>query len=430
MVILYLECGATIRSPYNTGVQRVVRNIINNNKAIEELENIDQCVLVEFMDNDFISMDSKKKNHTQIKSYKPFFDLCKKIYQVIKLIFPGFIAYFFKKIFLMAYSKFDELFNGYLARNKIEKNVQNSLSDFQQQFPGQQHVLLLLDASWDKDMWSAITKFKENGGKVCAVQYDLIPFIYPEVVEEHTRIIYTKWWSQAINYIDGVICISDAVRQDFYEWQMKTKLSGIKREAVDFFYLGADFLIDDLIVQVTQGQNPFFVIVGSIEPRKNHALVLEAFEMLWEKGVDVNLVICYGNSWMSDNLIKKMMNHSLINKNLFLLNKVSDKDLIWLYQKCTAAIMASYAEGFGLPIIEASQCGANVICNDIPVFREIGGDNVVYFELNNAISLATTIIDSLGDVSLNKKDKENKSWITWLESAKMLAIKTMQITGN
>ena len=430
MAILYLECGATISSSYNTGIQRVVRNIISNNEAIEEIENIDQCVLVEYRDNAFYSIETNKENQTQIKSYKPIFEFCRKIYQVIKPITPRFIGYLLKMMFLTTFLKIEELFTRYEAKNKRKLNLQISLSDYQQRFLEKQHVLLLLDASWDKDMWPAVRKFKENGGKVCAVQYDLIPFIYPEVVEEHTRIIYTKWWSKAIQYIDGVICISDAVRQDFYEWQMKTKLPGIKKDAVDFFYLGADLLIDDPIVKVTQDQAPFFVIVGSIEPRKNHALVLEAFEILWRKGIDVNLVICFGNSWKSDDLIEKMMNHSLFNKKLFLLNKVSDKDLIWLYQKCTATIMASYAEGFGLPIIEASQCGAKVLCNDIPVFREIGGDNVVYFELNNVDSLATTVIESLGDVSLNKKDKENKSWITWLESAKMLATKTMQITGN
>ena len=422
MTILYIECGSTNRSSFNTGIQRVVRKIIENKASIEELENVESCILVEYVNNDFYLIDEKKESYvTGIRGF--VFLTLKKLFQILKFLFPKFVTNLLKKIYLGIVFVLN-FFNHLPESNNL------SLVEYQNKHADKKHVLLLLDASWDIRMLDPVGKFKENGGQVCAVQYDLIPFNYPEVVEEHTRNIYTKWWIKAIHHIDGVICISDAVRQDFYAWQMKVKLPGIKKEAVDFFYLGADFLIDDPIVQVTQGDTPFFVIVGSIEPRKNHALVLEAFEMIWEKGVDVNLVICYGNSWMSDNLIKKMMKHSLINKNLFLLNKVSDKDLIWLYQKCTAAIMASYAEGFGLPIIEASQCGANVICNDIPVFREIGGDNVVYFELNNAISLATTIIDSLGDVSLNKKDKENKSWITWLESAKMLAIKTMQITGN
>jgi len=430
MAILYLECGATIRSPYNTGIQRVVKNIINNKVAIEEIENINACVLVEFRNDTFYMIDLKKEHQTQIESYKLMFNFCREIYQVIKLIAPRFIAHLMKNVFIATSQKVNELFTKYVAKNKIDKNLQNSLSDYQQKFRDQEHVLLLLDASWDKDMWLAVRKFKENGGKVCAVQYDMIPLIYPEVVEEHTRVSYVKWWSNAIHSIDGVICISDAVRQDFYAWQMKLKMQVIKKEAVDFFYLGADFLTEDPIVQVTQSKSPFFLLVGSIEPRKNHALVLEAFDILWEKGIDANLVICFGNSWMSDDLIKKMMNHDFFNKKLFLFNKVSDKDLIWLYQKCTAAIMASYAEGFGLPIIEASQCGAKVICNDIPVFREIGGNSAVYFEFNNMNSLSAKIKDCLIEFSLNEKDKDNKSWITWVESAKMLATKTMQITGN
>jgi len=430
MAILYIECGSTIRSPFNTGIQRVVRNIIKNKDAIEVLEDIDHCFLVEYRNSNFYIVDIENLNQSLInKSQGLFYAIFKKIGLYTKFIVPQSIY----TPLVMFFLKMSKKLANFLLRLKVKKSIkkiEKNLNNYQQQFSDQKHVLLLLDASWASDMWSEIKQFRFLGGKVCAVQYDLIPFLYPETVEDYTRKIYTQWWKEAIHNVDAVMCISDSVRQEFYIWQSAIKSKSVQKEFVDFFYLGSDLLNTDPVVQLVNSRTPYFLMVGSVEPRKNHALVLEAFEILWRSGNEAKLVIAYGNTWNSDDLIRIIKCHPLFNKNLFLLNNLTDKDLILLYGNCCATILGSFAEGFGLPIIEARQYGASVICNDIPVFREIGGENVSFFEFNNATSLVEKIVQS---ICANIKQQENikkQEWITWAQSAKSLAIKTLYMTGK
>ena len=93
--------------------------------------------------------------------------------------------------------------------------------------------------------------------------------------------------------------------------------------------------------------------------------------------------------------------------------------------------MASKTEGFGLPMIEAAQCGLPVIARDIPVFREIAQDHAFYFEDN---SEADTVTDAIGKwIALYKSDaypqSNNIQWLTWEESAIQL-LECLNITDN
>ena len=129
-------------------------------------------------------------------------------------------------------------------------------------------------------------------------------------------------------------------------------------------------------------------MVGSIEPRKSHEYVLNAFESLWAAEINVSLVFVGRNTWKSDALLERISSHQRLNQNLFLLRDATDVDLDFCYNHSSALIIASTVEGFGLPIVEAFQAGLPVIASDIPVFREIAKDNATYFLLDNTESLA------------------------------------------
>ncbi len=288
---------------------------------------------------------------------------------------------------------------------------------------GEEPVLLLLDSSWFAGIFVCTEEFRARGGHVCGVLYDLIPFSHPETVQESTRQAHTSWWNEAPKYLDSVICISQAVANEFIEWQRRQfpENARIPENKISYFHLGSE--LPDSVEEIAKYkfEKPYGLIVGSIEPRKNHALALDAFEILWSKGVQIDLVIVGAHGWHSEALIKRMKTHTEFGKRLILIQDANDKDLATLYADAVVAICPSFAEGFGLSIVEAFQRGTRVLCSDIPVFREVAGKNAGYFSPFDALSLAQAISDVMTSAiaPLNVEGNQ-RTWLSWQESTTQL----------
>lgn len=423
MTVIYIECGTTLSSSFNTGIQRVVRNIINNKNSIEDLNFVDECHLVEYREQNFYVLPIPTQSPDVVQA-----DVVLRFLQSAGTFFKKQCnPHLYKILKHLLHRAYAELVNARIRSHHIRKDKKGyeerlSLNGHKNS-SGANKILILLDSSWHDDMWTQVSDFQQSGGVVYAVLYDLIPFSYPKTVETTTRKLHTNWWKKAVKKLDGVVCISKSVQSEFNEWQLKIT---DKKLPVDYFYLGSELNEDDPVIKLLNSPSPFFLMVGSIEPRKNHSLVLDAFDSLWLKGVLGSLVICANNSWMSEELMGRIKMHPQLNQQLFLVEKASDRDLAYLNKSCCALIMASFAEGFGLPIVEALQLGAKVICNDIPVFREIGGENVSFFSFNDGNSLALLIEDHINQrVPASKLEKK---WISWSESAQMLAEKCMSLS--
>ena len=122
-----------------------------------------------------------------------------------------------------------------------------------------------------------------------------------------------------------------------------------------------------------------FLMVGTLEPRKGHALALAAFEQLWLAKHPVNLVLVGKKGWLVDDLVKRLQQHPQQGKKLFWLQGVSDEFLEEIYATSSCLLLPSEGEGFGLPLIEAAQHSLPVIARDLPVFKEVAGDHAYYF---------------------------------------------------
>jgi len=157
----------------------------------------------------------------------------------------------------------------------------------------------------------------------------------------------------------------------------------------------------------------FVLMVGTIEPRKAHADVLAAFEVLWSQGVQTKLVLVGRRGWQMESFEEVLLNHEMINVYLFWLEAATDELLVHLYRECEGVIAASYAEGFGLPLIEALAFGKRVLARDIPVFRLQEPWGVCYFDANaDKYGLAKVIQTWLKSDVQSKSDavKQVYSW--------------------
>lgn len=272
-------------------------------------------------------------------------------------------------------------------------------------------------------------QLRRQGVKVLFTVYDLLclqmpQYFVPGSSEGHTH------WLEAVEEGDGAICISKAVADELNSWLEKCDCSRLRSFKTDWFHLGADIdnsepsqgVPNDAKAVLSQlSAHPSFLMVGTLEPRKGHAQVLEAFELLWKQNANLNLVVVGKQGWLVEELVQRLGSHPELNKRLFWLEGISDEYLENVYASSTCLIAASYGEGFGLPLIEAAQHKLPIIVRDIPVFREVAGEHAYYFDAETPDDLAQNIRAWLGLYRENKQPKSDEMpWLTWIESSKQL----------
>lgn len=296
-------------------------------------------------------------------------------------------------------------------------------------YPGVDDIFLGLDlaAHLYPEAEEDLANFKRAGAKIFYVVYDIIPLRHKEYAFPGIEGAFENWLVGLNRYADGLLCISKAVADDVSAWLTE---HGGKREglSVGHFHLGADFQDTqagkpdnqhpDWSMPEQLRQAPIFLMVGTLEPRKGHAQILRVFERLWAKGVRANLVIVGKIGWNVEALVSDLKRSRYFNQSLFWFENLDDAALGKLYASATCLIAASYAEGFGLPLIEAAQHGIPILARDIPVFREVAGTGALYFDGETDASLEKNIkswtsMESRGDVP----DSRLIKWKTWNQSA-------------
>ena len=370
---LLIDCTFISETKLNTGIQRVVRKFI---------ENIDTVSLF----SDYIA------------------------HQVV-----------------LENSKIKEI--SLTSKNKVlSKNI----------IPKQGDVLLLIDSTWHIDTWASIKLAKENGAKIIAISYDIIPISHPQFCDKNLVKLFKNWFEKAVDYVDAFIAISHTVQLQLQDYLTKNYPQKVKDIEFDYFLLGADFSYEKFSLTSKSIREPLktlykknsniYLIVCTIEPRKNHAYLLDVFDKLWENNIDVTLNIVGKVGWMVDKLINRIYEHPEFNKRLFHFKDLNDQELNYCYQNSKMLLFPSFIEGFGLPIIESLNNSLPVMASDIPIHREVGGDKIGYFDIKDTSDLVKKLTKiQKSQIPPNMIPKKNFSWIDWQDSTKMLFQKIQAI---
>jgi glycosyltransferase involved in cell wall biosynthesis len=292
-------------------------------------------------------------------------------------------------------------------------------------------TIFMLDSSWHlyDQFVPLFQKARENGGKIVTAFYDLIPKLYPEMVDKTMECVFTKWMDTAVQQSDVLVCISRSTADNLKANITDNKIPHTNKQDIEYFHLGADIPVvsseSKIRFEVSSLTNvpkePLFIMVGTLEPRKGHEFVLDAFEAMWQQGINYRLCFAGKIGWHVEKLEQRIRNHSESGKRLLFFENPTDAEINRCYQAATALIAASITEGFGLPIIEAAQNQVPVLASDIPVFREVGGEGAVYFSLSSPSYLVEAIHEMAAKtsderVALSKQVK----YITWKKSAESL----------
>ncbi len=242
--------------------------------------------------------------------------------------------------------------------------------------------------------------WKMRGLKLVFVIYDLLPLHYPNWFSAKLVRAFRRWIKSVAILADSVFCISRSVKDDF-ESLMFTRFS-VSQGTISAHLLpmGADMKARQSSMGLPPGfgetlrvlgQGEAALMVGTIEPRKGYGQILDAFEQLWSRGRNHRLVIVGRPGWLTHDLQQRIMGNPRLNQQLFWFGNASDEALEALYQACAGVIVASYAEGYGLPLLEAVGHGKPVLAKDIAAFRQFETPLLSHFP-------AASNTDSIGQI--------------------------------
>lgn len=252
-------------------------------------------------------------------------------------------------------------------------------------------VLLLCDAGWNFEAWRAVVAAKRAGAKAVLLIYDLIPLREPQFCYRLTTLVFRSWLHHMLACVDGVVCISRSTQEDLVAYSRELNLP---MPRATFVHLGCNVPQASpdgrRLAQLFAG-GPVFLCVGTIEPRKNHALLLDAFEALWAGGSAARLLIAGKPTLESESVVKRLCAHPERGGRLAYYADMNDAELVFAYENARGVVLPSLAEGFGLPLVEARALGCHVIASDLSVFRELADAGVELVESGSTARLAAAI---------------------------------------
>lgn len=290
-------------------------------------------------------------------------------------------------------------------------------------------VFLGLDFSLDtvRRYRRQLTKFQRAGGRLWFLVCDLLPVERPTWFSPNNVLRYKTWLDTIVGISEGFLCISQQTDQDLRHVLAERYgiVSGYRTAIVPMGHDIRESLLDPLVKRPNGSArfdltSPFSLMVGTLEPRKGHADILAAFSELWRQGADDRLVLVGRLGWAVEELRDAIRAHPEHGRKLLWFDDVDDLELERIYQACQGVIIASHAEGFGLPLIEALGHGKPVLARDLPIFRVHQGLGVQYFPADGSPAQTGACIKQWIEQAQGGQIQVGRPSASWKQSAQTL----------
>lgn len=216
--------------------------------------------------------------------------------------------------------------------------------------------------------------------RIAVMIHDTIPLDYPQYQRPGTVARFRAMLARVQAHATLILCNSACTQADVIRHMEP-------RGAVPDMmvaWLGIEDLIADPALNLPSGfdeYRPYFITIGTIEPRKNHRFLLD----LWtELAADLpqermpQLLICGARGWNNADVFARLDADPMMGRHVFEMPGLTDGQIAALLQGARGALFPSHAEGFGLPPVEALSLGVPVICNRLEIYTEILRDYPVY----------------------------------------------------
>lgn len=287
-------------------------------------------------------------------------------------------------------------------------------------------TIVLLDSTWNsKSMREYLVRLRSSRQLTLGVMiHDLFPLTLPDTCQRETVEGFRSWFRDIVAHADYFVTNSEATRRALHEYLEQHAELRPFRCPSSSFTLGAE-----LDLKTSESPNVSSerlwslpgvaaVAVGTIEPRKNYEFLLDAFDLLFSRDVDMTLIIVGRVGWKSEEVVSRIETHPELGNRLLHLDDANDADLGEVLDRADCLVCCPIAEGFGLPVVEGLSQDLTVFASDIPPFREVAGDACEFFSLESPEELADRLAQWAEEYTRGGGTTEPFDWPDWTESAR------------
>lgn len=252
--------------------------------------------------------------------------------------------------------------------------------------------------------------------------HDLIPVFHPEWFPKGDNTVRRVLDSLPPNA--QIVTVSEATKNDFctYTRTDPARVTAIRLAASPGLFFPVS---DQLTIQAVRRQygltdSPYLLSLATFEPRKNIDHLVRCFTQVAQSGgipSDVKLVLVGARGWKFDQIINELAQNAALRARIVVTGFVPDAQLAPLYSGALGFVYPSLYEGFGLPPLEAMQCGLPVITSDVPALKEVVGDAAITVPPTDADALCQALIRLVNSASvragMSAKSRARASLFSW-----------------
>lgn len=240
--------------------------------------------------------------------------------------------------------------------------------------------------------------------------HDLVPFKYPHTTTDSIRNAHKKRLAWVMRESDRIIAVSESTKSDLMTiLRIPEEKIVVIPEGVEERYTPQPLEIIEMAKKHYKTGDDYIFALSTIEPRKNHPGLIQAFKLVREKYPNLKLLI--GGRFREDSMARP-------EEGVIMPGYIPDADLPSLYSGCLAFVMPSFYEGFGLPPLQAMACGAAVAVSNISSLPEVVGSAGILFDPESVDSIATGIIKAIENRStLRSKSLTQAAKFSWKKAA-------------
>ncbi|MBP6441366.1 MAG: glycosyltransferase family 4 protein [Sphingorhabdus sp.] len=247
---------------------------------------------------------------------------------------------------------------------------------------------------------------RRSGVKPIYFVHDLIPITHPQFCREGEAEKHKARMTAALQSAHGIIGNSQDTLAILTKFAGSADLPVPKMTAA---HLGTAEMAKTDNSRASFAQ-PYFVMLSTIEGRKNHTLLLDVWQKMIALGVgDIPQLIIIGQrGWQCEDVTNRLDNDEQLKPHIAELSNCTDEEIARYLRGARALLFPSFAEGYGMPLMEALIVGTPVIASDIAVFREIAGGVPEYLDPNDREMWLSTILQYQAEPSAQREKQQRR----------------------
>ncbi len=254
--------------------------------------------------------------------------------------------------------------------------------------------LLFCPAYWHDVPPDLFWNLQRQGCRIVTLVHDVLPITFKKFYQSPWKEQFEKYLKAHILKADAIYAVSNYTANSIKEIAER---NGVLETSIGVAHNGYAPLVGTELAEKIRNANfePIlrrgaayqllrerqpYLMVGSVEPKKGHIPTIRSFEALWDAGFERPLVVIGRKGWLEESVVFAIEQSRYFDEKLFWFQDFDDVDLFYAYQNSRALVFSSYAEGFGIPMVEAMLSGRPVVAYDTPVNREVLGDHGLFFD--------------------------------------------------